>query len=258
MDGRELKEVWRSGTKSYGAGLTLVDAAVAAMMCNMGWEWILIDAEHQPYNIETLRDILEVILRRNVVPIVRVRANDPSLIKQMLDFGAEGVMVPMLRTPEEARLAASACRYPPQGIRGFSPREASNYFKDLDHYLATIDDRVIAMLQVEHIDAVNCIDEFLRTPGLDCILIGPADLSFSMGLPMQIRHPKVQAAIQTVIERCNAAGVPVGAWIGETVEEKASYMARGLNFLIAGADVEWLLQGGEATLRGLRAATGGR
>ena len=258
MDGRELKEVWRSGAKSFGAALTSTDLAIAAMLCNMGYEWILIDTEHQPYSNETLRDMLEVINRRGVVPIVRVRENNAALIKQALDFGAEGIMIPMLRTPAEARQAAEACRYPPQGIRGFAPREACNYFREMDHYLATINDRVIAMLQVEHIDAVNQIDAFLETPGLDCILIGPADLSFSMGFPMQLDHPDVVAAIQKVIDRCRAAGVPVGSWIGFTVEEKSEWMARGLDFLVAGADVEWMDMAGTAMLQQLREATGGR
>ena len=212
MDGRELKEIWRSDTPSFGAGITFTDPAVAAFVCNIGYEWVLIEAEHSPYNPETLREILAVIRARDVVPIVRVTENNAALIKQTLDLGAEGIMVPMLRTGEDARRAAAACRYPPEGIRGFTPREASDFFKDIDHYLETFNERVIVMLQVEHIDAVNNIDDFLATPGLDSILIGPADLSFSLGFPLQNQHPLVQEDINKTVAKCNAANIPIGTW----------------------------------------------
>ena len=258
MDGRELKEIWRSGTPSFGAWITCTDPAIAAVICNIGYEWVLIDAEHHPYNPETLREILAVINARGVVPIVRVADNDAALIKQTLDFGAEGVMVPLLRATEDARRAAAACRYPPQGIRGFNPRDASNFFKDFDHYISTINDRVIAMLQVEHIDAVNNIDGFLETPGLDCILIGPADLSYSLGVPLQFEHPSVQAAIDTTISKCQAARVPVGIVAGSTAEEFIGWIQRGIDFLVIGADYDWITEAGSAILRRMREATGGR
>ena len=141
MDGRELKQVWKSHTPSFGAAITYTDPAIGALICNIGYEWVLIDAEHHPYNPETLRNMLAVILARGVVPIVRVRENNAALIKQALDFGAEGIMVPMLHSAKEARNAAQACRHPPQGIRGFSPREASNYYRDLDECMRTINDK---------------------------------------------------------------------------------------------------------------------
>jgi 4-hydroxy-2-oxoheptanedioate aldolase len=258
MDGRELKEIWRSGTPSFGAWVTCTDPTVAAVMCNVGYEWVLIDAEHHPYNPESLREVLAVISARGVVPIVRVTGNDPALIKQTLDFGAEGIMVPLLRTVEEARRAAAACRYPPQGIRGFNPRDASNFYHDIDHYVRTINERVIAMLQVEHIDAVNSLDDFLATPGLDCILIGPADLSYSLGVPLQADHPQVQNAIHTTISKCNAAGVPVGIAIDGTAEDFVGWIQRGINFLLLGADYDWITLAGGAILRQMREATGGR
>ncbi|MDI7275841.1 MAG: aldolase/citrate lyase family protein, partial [Anaerolineae bacterium] len=207
MDGRELKALWRSGTPSFGAWITLCDPAVAAVVCNAGYEWVIVDAEHMPYNPQTLRDVIGVIRARGVLPIVRVADNDVALIKQTLDWGAEGIMVPLLRTAEDARRAVAACRYPPQGVRGWNPRDATNYYRDAAHYASTINERVIAMLQVEHADAVRNLDAILATPGVDAILIGPADLSFSLGHPLQVEHPEVQQAIDLTIARCRAAGV---------------------------------------------------
>lgn len=258
MDGRELKEIWRSGIPSFGAWITLNDPAAAAVVCNLGYEWVLVDAEHQPFSAETLREIFAVVRSRGSVPIVRVRDNDAALIKQMLDFGAEGIMVPMAQSVEDARRAAAACRYPPQGVRGFNPRDASNFFKDLDYYAQTINDRVIALLQVEHIDAVHNLDGILATPGLDAILIGPADLTYSMGLPLQNEHPKVQEAIQSVITKCNAAHVPVGIAVYGAADEFIAWLQRGINFITLGFDYGWINEAGGAVLRRMREATGGR
>lgn len=258
MDGRELKEIWRSGKPSFGAWVTLTDPAAAAVICNIGYEWVMIDAEHHPYNPETLREILAAINSRGAVSIVRVADNDNALIKQTLDFGAEGIMVPLLRTVEDAHRAAAACRYPLLGVRGFNPRDASNFFQDFEHYTSTINDRVIVMLQVEHIDAVNNLDSFLATPGLDCILIGPADLSYSMGFPLQTDHPEVQEAIDRTISKCNAAGIPVGTAVEGTAEDFVGWIERGLNFMVLGADYDWITQAGGAILREMREATGGR
>ncbi len=257
MDGRELKARWRSGKPSFGAWITLCDPAAAAVLCNSGYEWLLVDAEHMPYNPQTLRDILSLVRARGAVPIMRVTDNNPALVKQALDWGAEGVMVPLLRTVEDARRAAAACRYPPDGVRGYNPRDASNYFQEADYH-RTINERVIAMLQVEHIDAVNNLDGFLAVPGVDCILIGPADLSFSLGHPLEIGHPTVQQAIDTTIARCRAAGVPVGIAVGNTREDYLAWVKRGVDFILLGSDIGYIAAGSSAILRDMRAATGGR
>ncbi len=258
MDGKELKAFWRQGGPSYGAWITLADPAAAAIVCNAGYDWVLIDAEHHPFNPETLRNTIALIRARNVVPLVRVADNDAALIKQVLDFGAEGIMIPLLHSAEEARRAVAACRYPPLGIRGWNPRDASNYFKDVDYYRHTINERMIVMLQVEHIDAVNDLDRILAIPGADSILIGPADLSFSLGHPLEMGHPEVQLAIDTVIKKCNAAGTPVGIAVGSTVEEFSDWIRRGINFIPLGSDAGWLSATSASFLRQMRASTGGR
>lgn len=258
MDGRELKALWRSGTPSFGAWITLSDPAAAAVVCNIGYEWVIVDAEHMPYNPETLREVVATIRARGVVPIVRVTDNSAALIKQTLDWGAEGIMVPLLRTVEDAGRAAAACRYPPEGVRGWNPRDASNYFHDSEHYARTINERVIVMLQVEHIDAVNNLGGFLATPGVDSILIGPADLSYSLGHPLQLDHPDVQLAINTTITKCSAAGIPVGIAPGGTADDYVRWIKRGINFIPIGFDFGWIAEAGATILRQMRERTGGR
>jgi 2-keto-3-deoxy-L-rhamnonate aldolase RhmA len=258
MDGKELQAIWRSGTPSFGAWVTISDAAAAAVICNSGYEWLIIDAEHHPFNPEKIREIVSVVRARKGVPIVRVPVNNPAVIKQMLDFGAEGVVVPLLHTAADAQEAVAACRYPPQGIRGYNPVNASNFLKDIDQYRKTINDRVLVILQVEHIDAVNNLDGILATPGISGILIGPADLSYSIGYPLQLGHPQVQAAIQTTISKCNVAGIPVGVAISGTPEELASLIRGGLNFMLIGFDYEWIALASKAMLNQMRSLTGGR
>ena len=228
------------------------------MICNIGYEWLIIDTEHNPYNPETLREIISVVHARNCVPIVRVPSNNAATIKQTLDFGAEGVVVPLLHTAADAEEAVAACRYPPYGIRGFNPRDTSNFYHNINHYLKTINDRVVVILQVEHIDAVNNLDGILATPGIGGILIGPADLSYSMGLPLQTAHPDVQDAIKTTISKCNAAGIPVGTVLDGTPEDQAAWLRDGLNFLLLGFDYDWIMQSGKAILNQMRKLTGGR
>ncbi len=258
MNGSELKALWRSGTPSFGTWITLADPAVCAVMANIGFEWIVIDAEHHPFNPETLRNMIQTLNERGVVSVVRLRWNDTALVKQTLDWGAEGIIFPMIHDAAEAQQAVAACRYPPQGVRGFTPREASNYFKNLHEYLSTANDRILAIVQIEHADAVENIEGILQTPGLDGIFIGPADLSFSLGLGLNPRHPQVQEAISLVIERAKAHGIPIGLGWEDTVEGYQAFLAKGVNFLPVGADYDFMTWAGTKLLEDLRQATGGR
>lgn len=256
MDGRELKKIWRSGKPSFGAWITSTDPAVAAVVCNIGYKWVLVDAEHNPYNPETLRKIITAVKSRGTVPIVRIADNSTALIKQILDLGAEGILVPLLRTANEVRKAVVACRYPPQGERGFNPRDASNYFKDLEYYRNTINERVIVMVMIERIEAVNDLDGFLATSGLDALLIGTADLSYSIGHPLQTDHPRVQEAINTIISKCNTTGMPVGIAVDGTAQDFIQWFKRGINFIPLGMDFQWISEAGGSILQEMRAAIG--
>jgi 2-dehydro-3-deoxyglucarate aldolase len=258
MDGIQLKEIWRGNAPSYGAWVTCTDPAIAAAVCNAGYDWVFVDSEHCPYSLETLRTVVAAIRARNVVPIVRVAANDAAMVKQVLDVGAEGVVVPLLLTADDARRAVAACRYPPLGARGFNPRDASNYYQDLDHYRSTIDERVVVVVQVEHRDAVENLDGILSVTGIDGVLIGPADLSYSLGFPLQPRHRTVEEAIVATIKKCNAAHVPVGITVMGGTQDFTYWLGHGLDFITLGFDFDWVTQAGKSVLTEMRATTGGR
>jgi 2-keto-3-deoxy-L-rhamnonate aldolase RhmA len=258
VDGRGLKGLWAAGRPTFGAWITLADPAVGAVMANVGFDFLVLDAEHSPFDPETLRTMLLVLKDRQAVPIVRIRSNDESIVKQVLDWGAEGIMFPLILSAADARRAAGACRYPPRGVRGVNPREASNFFKDFDHYMATANDRIVAILQVEREEAVHNLEEILQVRDLDALMIGPADLSFSLGIPMQFKHPKLQAAIEETVRKAKSAGIPVGVQWDDDIEHLKEYVGRGVTFFISPlADYDFISSGSTQWLRTMRQAAQG-
>lgn len=258
MDGIELKKIWRMHQPSFGAWVTSTDPTMVAEMCHAGYDWLLIDTEHHVFNPESLRNIIMIMLSRGVAPIVRVVDNDTAIIKKTLDMGAEGILVPLIGTAEDARRAVAACKYPPEGMRGWCPVEASDYFHNIDYYNQTINQRVVVMLQIESIDAVNNIDSILDVQGIDCLMIGPADLSYSLGFPLRVDQPEVQEVINTVITKANAADIPIGIFNGSTVKEFEHLIKRGINILVLCMDHELLGLAARDILVKMREITGER
>jgi len=161
----------------------------------------------------------------------------------VLDIGAAGVIVPLIRTAEEARRAVAACLYPPEGIRGFGPRRPSNYGRlGGPEFCRAANASILPMVQIEHIQAVENIDEILAVPGLASVVIGPNDLAGSMGLMGQPRHPDVLHKIDTVIVQARRAGVPIGIGAGDDPETLLDWAARGIQWLAMGGDCSLLLQ----------------
>jgi len=185
-------------------------------------------------------------------PIVRVPWNDQVWIKFALDVGAEGVLVPLIRTAEDARQAVAACKYPLEGVRGFGPRGASNFYRNTAEYQQEANDRIVVIVQIEHVDAVKNLDEILKVPGLDCVFIGPADLSGSLGVLCQWEHPKLLQAIDTVIAKAHAAGVPVGMAVDEPAPEVLRWLGKGVQLATLGLDWAWMQQVAAESLDAVR------
>jgi len=172
-------------------------------------------------------------------PIVRVPWHEVSWSKWILDAGAEGILFPNVTSAEQARQLVAQCKYPPQGERGFFPKTASNFLIDLDEYMQDINERIVVWMQIEHTRGLQNLDEILTVPGLDAVLIGPADLSFSLGVGNQYDHPDFIAALSQVFTKAKAADVPVAYHmyeISETALEKgkdARIFSFGFDFLFA-------------------------
>ncbi len=172
----------------------------------------------------------------DVAPMVRVPWNDPVMIKRVLDAGAAGILAPMVRSAEDVVRAVEACLYPPAGIRGFGPRRPANYERNFAEYIANANDHIVIWVQIEHIDAVNAIDEIVSVPRLDGVFVGSNDLSGSMGLLGQPRHPQVLAAIDRVIAAARGAGVPMGIAGPAAPVDANAWLEKGVQFMTLGGD----------------------
>src|SRR4051812_37232224 len=167
--------------------------------------------EHNPLSLERVQGHIMATKGSKTTPIVRVSDNHPALIKPVLDIGAAGVIVPLVRTADDVRRAVAACRYMPEGIRGFGPRRPSNYGRNGGpDYIKTANAAILTIAQIEHVDALNNLDEILAVDGLATVVIGPNDLAGSLGHPGEPRHPEVVRAIDTVLARAKKANFPVG------------------------------------------------
>lgn len=240
----------RQGQVCLGTTISFTDPTVTDALCNV-LDFVWIDMEHNALSLESVQAHVMATKGTNTAALVRVAWNDPVLIKPVLDLGAAGVIVPMVRTAEEARRAVAACRYPPGGIRGFGPRRPSNYGRlGGPEFCQEANDTVLVNVQIEHIDAVRNIDEILAVAGLASIVIGPNDLSGSMGIMGQPHHPDVLQAVETVVRKARTAGVFVGIGSGDDPEALIGWVDRGIQWLAMGADFTLLL-GAASRIAGL-------
>jgi 2-keto-3-deoxy-L-rhamnonate aldolase RhmA len=224
-----------------GTCITFTDSTVTEALCGV-IDFVWIDMEHNPLSLEAVQGHIMATNGSATVPLVRVPWNDPVLIKPVLDIGAAGVIVPLVRSAEETRRAVAACRYPPEGIRGYGPRRPSRYGQlGGPDYCKAANAAIAVVIQIEHIEAVRSIDEILAVPGVTSVVLGPNDLSGSMGLMGQPRHPQVLQAIQTVIDSARRSGVFVGLGVGDDPEMLNEWVDKGAHWLAMGADFTLLL-----------------
>lgn len=240
------------GETAFGTVISSLDPAVTELLAE-DLDFVWIDMEHSPQTMVTLQGHLMAAKGTGATTLVRVPWNDAIPIKQALDCGAAGVIVPMVRTADEARLAVTACLYPPEGIRGFGPRRPSHYGRlSGPSFCRQANEQIVCILQIEHIDAVNNFDSILETPGITAVVIGPNDLAGSMNLMGDTGNPAVQQAIETVIEKGNRAGVPVGIGAGPQAEAAREWIGKGMRWVAVGSDTSLLLGALRGVLESLR------
>ena len=189
-----------------GAILSLPEPGVATILGSSGFDYVVVDAEHGPFTLTTLRGVVEALAATPAHTIVRVAANDPTTIKQTLELGVDGIQVPGVGSGAEAAAAVRAVRYAPEGERGIGVGRSTRYGLDLPGYLHEANARIAALVMIEDAAGVEHSDEIAATPGLDAIIVGPLDLSAGLGVIGETSHPTVQAAIERIV----AAGRPTG------------------------------------------------
>ncbi len=235
-----FRDKLRQGKVCLGTCITFGDPTVSeAVASSLDFVWI--DTEHNPLSLEQVQGHILATKGTGATPLVRVPWNDPVLIKPVLDIGAAGVIVPLVRTADDVRRAVAACKYPPEGVRGFGPRRPSNYGRiGGPDYIRAANAAVMPIVQIEHIDALNNLDEILAVPGLAMLVIGPNDLAASLGHPGEPRRAEVVRAIETVLAKAGRAGIPAGLAVGGEPEVFVEWVRKGARWLSIGSDF-WLL-----------------
>ncbi len=209
-------------------------------------DWVLIDMEHSPLTLESVLAQLQAIAPYATTPVVRVPANDPVTLKQVLDLGAQTVLVPMVSSAEEARAAVAAVRYPPRGIRGVGSALArSARWNRVEGYLADADQYTSVFVQIETVAGVEAAAEIAAVDGVDGVFVGPSDLAASMGLLGQQSHPDVVAAVHRALRAVQDAGNSVGVNAFDPALAR-KYTAAGARFVLVAADVAVLARASEA------------
>jgi 2-dehydro-3-deoxyglucarate aldolase/4-hydroxy-2-oxoheptanedioate aldolase len=219
---------------------------VAEILALAGFDYLWIDLEHGPGDFAQAQGMIQAAGGRCPC-VIRVPENRDALIKKALDVGADGVVVPQVNSAEEARRAVAACHYPPEGTRGAGVARAHDYGMALADYLGRANRTTAVILQIEHVAALEHLDEILAVPGIDCLFVGPLDLSGSLGVLGQMAHPQVQEAIETVVTRAAAAEMPLGLFVGNGKAARDA-AGRGFRFLAMSTDAIYLWTAARAAL----------
>ena len=234
----KFKERLLKGEELIGFEVDLAEPCISEMAAACGFDFIWVDTEHQAQDYETVLNQIIACKAGGAASLVRIPQNEPFLAKRVLEMGPDGIIFPNVNSAQELQKAMDACLYPPLGKRGFGPKRACGYGRiPLDEYIKEAPDAMCRIAQIEHIDAVNDLDNMLKIKGCDAFIVGPCDLSGSIGLLNETKHPKVVALMKTVIEKCRNADRPIGvaaAYGG--AEDIAFWHDLGFNFISSGTD----------------------
>lgn len=236
-----LKEQLKERTFSLGTWLTIAHASVAEIMCDAGFDWIVIDLEHSATDLSELQRLIQVISLKGVTSLVRIGENNPNLIKRCLDCGAEGIIVAMVNTVEDAVKAVESAKYPPYGKRGVGLWRAQGYGFGFEQYKEENQKKGVVIAQIEHIDAIRNLEAILDVEGLDGTIVGPYDLSGSLGYPGEFERQDVKDALNRYEDICNSKGKPLGFHVvSSDWHDLKDYVKRGYKFLAFGLDAMFL------------------
>ncbi len=227
----------RKGQVLIGSWITIPHPAIAEIMAKAGFEWLTVDMEHSPIGVSAAEEMIRVIRLCGLPVLVRVGENSPLLIKRAMDSGASGVIVPMISTAQEARAAVEAVKYPPLGQRGVGLARAQGYGTLFQEYYRWVAEESIVIVQIEHIQAVKNLDAILAVEHVDGCMIGPYDLSASLGVPGQFDHPDMIKALNMIKKAIQRKAKPFGFHVVHPdVQTALSKFQQGYSFLAFGVD----------------------
>ena len=239
----------QKGDTLIGTLITIPAPEIAEIMAEIGYDWLFIDTEHGSFDAQSAQGILQAVDHRCPC-VIRVPTNDEVWIKKALDIGAAGIIAPGVNSAEEAERIVRMCKYPPRGTRGVGIGRAHGYGLKFKEYVAKANDDIAVILQAENTNAVENIAEIVQVPDIDAVLIGPYDLSASMGKTGRIDDAEVQAAIASVTECCRDAGIPLGIF-ADSAESAAPFIEQGYTLIAISTDCLHMVQGARATLKAI-------
>lgn len=219
-----------------GCWVSLASNISTEILGYAGFDWLLIDGEHAPNEMNSFISQLQALKDSASAPVVRPYWSEPVIIKRLLDIGFYNFLMPWIETAEQARAAVAATRYPPQGMRGISVAQRSNRYGNVADYFTTINDNITVMVQIENGKGVENAADIAAIDGVDGLFIGPSDLSAALGYLGQPNHPEVQAAMAKVLAAGKQHGKPVGI-LAPVEADARRYLEQGMTFVAVGGDV---------------------
>jgi 4-hydroxy-2-oxoheptanedioate aldolase len=249
-----LKQIWREGRFVTMGWLSVSHGFPAEVMARQGFDALVVDMQHGLTDMNDVWPMLQAISQTDTVPVVRVPWNDPATIMKVLDFGAYGVLVPLINTAEDAAKAVAACRYPPVGIRSSGPVRA-RFYGGAD-YQEKANDEIVIMGMIETKEGLANLDAICATPGLDCVYIGPADLSFALGLPPRGDNPEPVhiATCDRIRDAAHKHGKKAAMHCASAAFAAGS-VKRGFDLVMLCSDLASMVAGVRKQLDDLKAAT---
>jgi len=241
----QIRQALREGKATIGSWIQIPHSSIAEIMGQAGYDWVAADLEHGAIAVDQLPDLFRALELGGTLPLARLAQGHVKDCKQALDAGAGGVIVPMVESAEQLQRVCNACRWPPAGTRGVGFSRANLFGKHFQEYVAEAQAPLVVAM-IEHVRAVEQLAEILKVPGLDAILVGPYDLSASMGLTAQFEHPQFEAAMERIRELSRASSVPCGMHVVDpdpaALERRLS---QGYRFLAYSIDSVFLRVGAQ-------------
>lgn len=246
MKYHNLKAKLQNNELTLGSWITIGHPAIIEILSHAGFDWLTIDIEHTTIDLTMTQNLIATIQSYDMAALVRVSKNEEVVIKRVLDAGANGIIVPMVSTPEEAKRAVDYAKYPPLGKRGVGLNRAQKYGFGFQEYKKWVADNLVVIAQIEHIDGIKNIDAIINTEGIDGVIIGPYDLSGSLGFPGDYNRADVKEALKEFEAACLKADKCMGFHVIEPDHTKIQEKIKeGYKFIAFSTD--FLFMGGKAT-----------
>ncbi len=236
-----LKNKINSGELTIGTWITIGHSSIVEILCDAGFDWLTIDLEHNTINQENLRNLIIAGQAKSIPMLVRVPKNDEVFIKKALDAGADGLIIPMINSAQDALDAKNYSYYPPIGKRGVGLSRAQGFGNNFDNYIKWSSKNLTIIAQIEHIDAINNLEEIINVKEIDALMVGPYDLSASLGIPGKFDFEVVKDSLDTFVSKSKKNKTSIGQHIVPLEEWRFKEAIEiGYNFIAYGTDFQFL------------------